>query len=453
MQRHVRTIGLVLIVVLLLVAYVVLRPHTTPAKAALSRYAPRDASFVLLLRRGFAYNDAGSLAKRIPQLNNAAQFIRTEWDALESSLGTRVDTVLWYFRSQSGTSGLLLALPVPLSKDQIVSLTSKKYSLLSVNNAGAAEATMLTSSVIQIAASGEKSELHDELFSDQRAGATMYTVSAFPDAIQEFASVLGLNRNAAIFPLTAYADNVGGMVRVQMSTTDTLPAMRMLGLHVPKDADMVIDGFPVQGSGALSELQPFAPVIAGLTHVLSNIYSVPISLITDQLQHTDALVLRGTDWMLASRSTTTLVEFASGLMSWATPRVREGRLPDHTAFREYVRTPVEIQQLASDGSSLLFWGRASSTAQNSSNAGIYGILEGDYMVITNKKELLETPGIGSLGELDFPQVASCISGSELAGEPYSFFADFSKKNDLNQPMISVFGTNASGKAAIYLTCF
>ena len=454
MQHHVRTIGLVLIVVLLVVAFIVLRPHATPAKAALTRYAPRDASFALLLRRDFAYDGTGALAKRIPQLTGAAQFIRSEWGALENSLGTRIDRALWYFRAQSGTSGVLLAVAAPLSKDQISSVQSKTYSFPSINNAGAVSASVLTPYIIQVAAPDDTDQLHEELFSDRQAGATVYAVSTFPRAIQEFAATLGLKENAAIFPLTAYADDLGGMVRVQMSSTDTLPVTRMLGLDVPKDAEVILDGFPVQGSGALSELQPFAPVITGLTHTLSNAYSVPTSLITDQLQHTDALVLRGADWMLASRSTTTLAEFASKLMSWTTPRIREGKLPDRTPFREYVRTHVELRQLGTDDSSIMFWGYAtSSIAQNGPNIGIYGLSRGDYMVIANKKEMLETAGSDSLRELNFPQVASCILGSELVGEPYAFIADFSQKNGHIQPIISIFGTNASGKSAMHLTCF
>lgn len=455
MQQYARTIGIVLITVLLVVAYVVLQPHSVPLNAALTRYTPQDATFALLLRRDFARDGTGSLAKRILQLNGAAQFIRTEWDSIENSLGTRVDMALWYFRAQSGTSGILLSLPASLSKDQTVSLTSKKYSLFSVNNGRAADATIITPSVIHIAASGEKSELHDELFRDRQAGAALYAISAFPRVIQEFAMGLGMNENAAIFPLTAYAEDLGGVIRLQMNSNETPPGTRMLDLMVPKDADIVLDGLPEQGSGTLSKLQPFAPVIAGLIHTFSETYSVPTSLITDQLRHSDALVLRDSDWMFASRSTTTLAEFASELMSWATPRIREGKLPDRTAYREYVRTPAPVQQLDSDGISLLFWGRSSatSTAQNGPDAGIYGLLKDDYMVIANRRGLLGTAGQDNMRELNFPQVAFCISGSELAGKPYSFFADFSKKNGLTEPIISIFGTNASSKEQIYLTCF
>ncbi|MBI4090971.1 MAG: hypothetical protein HY422_03020 [Candidatus Komeilibacteria bacterium] len=455
MQQQVRTIGIVLITVLLVIAYVVLRPHPSPSKVALTQYAPPDVSFALLLERDFAYENADALATRIPQLADAVQFTRSEWDALENSLDTRIDEALWYFRAPSGTSGLLLATASPLSGDQTKMILSQTYSFTSINNAVPVNAIQLAPSVILLGAPGDEIRLHDELFNNRQAGAVVHASGSFPRAVGELAGILGLHEKTAPFPFTAYIDAVGGMFRLQiLSPADSVVEQRMLGLSLPKDAEIIFDGIPVQAGAGLSELQPFGRISTGLVHRLSDTYSVPTSLVMEQLPRTDALILRDADWMLASRSTTTLAVFASELMSWAHPRIREGKLPDRTAFREYIRTPVAMQELDSHGRSMLFWGHASSTlATTGPDKGIYGIFNGVFLAIANKRDLLETVESDQLNALDFPQAAACFSGSELSGQPYSFFADFSKKNNLSQPLVSILGSDATGKRAVFLICF
>lgn len=457
MQQRTRTVIGVLVTLLLVVAFVWLQPTKKPTVPSLTRYVPHDASFAFLVHREFVYDDAVSFTSRITQLKDTHEFIQSEWDALESALGMRVNEALWYFRASSNTSGILVTLSRPMTSDEAAAISSKTFQLASINDAGPASTAILTPSTIYIGGAGDAVVLHDELFTDMHTRATLYSHGTVPRAVSELASTLGLEATTTS-AFVAHLDTAGPMLRLQIVQSGVTPGSTgMLDVSLPSDVQLIVGGIPSEAQALLYQKEPLGLVMTRFINQLSNAYSIPTENIMQGLSHVAVLALRDDQWILAGRDSEALKEFSSELMAWSTPRIRESTLPDRTIFREYVKNSSEPQTLDLEGMPVLFWGRNSSSTPSQSDAfGIFGVSESDVTFITNNKVFVSSQLKNNIKISDFPQVRTCRQSSLLAGAPISFFANFSEKNDNNsdsQAIISLLGTDKEGKNQVSLFCF